>query len=1061
MFNLLVAYANDSDPWDNGSYSFTKDRIAEYTAKHLAELYTAQDHVRLKELTSYPCVFVSEQESHPSRIGRITSVDVRSRDVAFTFELSPEFPPLPPGTIEQLSSQLDIDSFELHRTHWAIKEGQLPDIVRSWMASKTGISSGVTIDHVAPRATLSTEEEAKQNRPACVVVADERFASMLSQALAQLPINLIIRGGRNEVITELNTVSPSLVIADFDVDVTGDDLVSLLQIAHAGHPSCYRILVSAAGDFDKAVAFATELGADTVLPRVSSSENIQKVLSKGLQIHRRRLASENKVASTQSDAKTEDPHATALPASKPARIFKAQGTPSYTGEFCGIGTDRDLVDNLGVEPHALRLADLIALRQTKLPLAIGLFGNWGSGKSHFMNLIDRRIKQRMSEEARNGREVWCAQVVPIYFNAWHYLDTDIWASIVTQVFDALFTHLRGNPSQLEVIERLLAAAQGTTTRSSEELALAEKSRASATRTLSAAQSAVQEQENLCNGLIWSLKHLLPGVAKAELSAQAKAALGHEADVQTIQKLEQVVLDARSFAKQATLLRSACMSLGLGWRVGYLLGAILVAAIITFHIRELEGAVQQGVSMLLSASGIGLGALVFATRKTMLAARTGLAKISEWQLSAEKARLEAARTPEVVAAQERLRTAEAAETEARVRLDEARTREAQLKQQAHDLLPERRLGRFIEERSQSKDYRGRLGLIGLVRRDFQELSNIFTDSAGSTEHIKKLLGNSVGESDIAKLGRSIDRIVLYIDDLDRCGADKVVDVLQAVHLLLAFPLFAVVVGVDQRCLHLSLKNQMNGLVGIADPPNGKNNISPEAIATPLDYLEKIFHIPFHLPSMSATGFAQLMHHLAGSKTPSSNERTPQTPGDANELGRSALNVTPQHANTPTSEHASESTGQPSVSSDLVKSAVGPDVDTGSAPIEQWEVEALKDYHQLVRTPRSAKRLLNIYRIVRSGIPQEEWLTFSGTDGVPGEYRMAMILVVLAAGNPSAARPWFRYIATTHEQLGPGTSFTPAEWIALKSIYRDTSNHDLEDFDRSRLLTWILRVEPFTF
>ncbi|MEZ5024500.1 MAG: P-loop NTPase fold protein [Chitinophagales bacterium] len=42
---------------------------------------------------------------------------------------------------------------------------------------------------------------------------------------------------------------------------------------------------------------------------------------------------------------------------------------------------------------------------------------------------------------------------------------------------------------------------------------------------------------------------------------------------------------------------------------------------------------------------------------------------------------------------------------------------------------------------------------------------------------------------------VERIVLYIDDLDRCPPKKVVEVLQAIHLILAFPLFVVVVGVD--------------------------------------------------------------------------------------------------------------------------------------------------------------------------------------------------------------------------------------------------------------------------
>lgn len=66
-------------------------------------------------------------------------------------------------------------------------------------------------------------------------------------------------------------------------------------------------------------------------------------------------------------------------------------------------------------------------------------------------------------------------------------------------------------------------------------------------------------------------------------------------------------------------------------------------------------------------------------------------------------------------------------------------------------------------------------------------------------------------------RKIERIVLYIDDLDRCPAAKVVDVLQAVHLLLAYPLFVVVVGVDSRWLLQSLSAHYTELGSAATPP----------------------------------------------------------------------------------------------------------------------------------------------------------------------------------------------------------------------------------------------------
>ena len=63
---------------------------------------------------------------------------------------------------------------------------------------------------------------------------------------------------------------------------------------------------------------------------------------------------------------------------------------------------------------------------------------------------------------------------------------------------------------------------------------------------------------------------------------------------------------------------------------------------------------------------------------------------------------------------------------------------------------------------------------------------------------------------------IDRIVVYIDDLDRCPPDRVVQVLEAVQLLLAVPLFVVVVAVDPRWLLRSLTVHYHELFDAAYP-----------------------------------------------------------------------------------------------------------------------------------------------------------------------------------------------------------------------------------------------------
>ena len=84
---------------------------------------------------------------------------------------------------------------------------------------------------------------------------------------------------------------------------------------------------------------------------------------------------------TQEEHAQDAPHpATPVAPTNPLELFIA-GTPGYTSEFCGIGGNYAVTDKLGVDGLARTLAELIVLRETRLPLAVGLFGNWGSAKA--------------------------------------------------------------------------------------------------------------------------------------------------------------------------------------------------------------------------------------------------------------------------------------------------------------------------------------------------------------------------------------------------------------------------------------------------------------------------------------------------------------------------------------------------------------------------------------------------------------------------------------------------------------------------------------------------------
>ena len=71
-------------------------------------------------------------------------------------------------------------------------------------------------------------------------------------------------------------------------------------------------------------------------------------------------------------------------------------------------------DLLGYQVHADLLKDIV-LDSTMLPISIGIFGDWGSGKSSLMLLMKDSIDQWTKEDANNNQ-----MVAQIQFNSWQF-----------------------------------------------------------------------------------------------------------------------------------------------------------------------------------------------------------------------------------------------------------------------------------------------------------------------------------------------------------------------------------------------------------------------------------------------------------------------------------------------------------------------------------------------------------------------------------------------------------------------------------------------------------------
>jgi hypothetical protein len=739
---------------------------------------------------------------------------------------------------------------------------------------------------------------------------------------------------------------------------------------------------------------------------------------------------------------------------KPTDTFIV-GAPGYTPEFCGIGGDGPVPDHLGVEDLANRLAELIVLRETRLPLAVGLFGNWGSGKSHFMNLMDRRMKtppetQPDPTAPRTGtapEDQWCRHVVPIYFNAWHYSDSNLWASLVTQVFEALFNYLQPKADELKLLQTRLQNAGGVTALALEEVRDASEGVRQASEELKMARAESESAKQAVSGFLDGLRTLIPELNTPQNRKRIVELLGVQAEDATLTELDAKCKELSSIrGRTRELWRRAFEREGRARRLGWLFGAILVTLLCRLgasllpQLQPLLTRLGPLVQTLLVALSAPVGWMIPAISQV----QNGLTQLEKWQKRAEDAQGALRGNPQIIEAESEVIRANARKRAAETALAEAQSQESELIRALNDLRPERRLIRFIEARARSADYRGQLGLVSLARRDFEELSSIFADK----EAPKEIVGETPEHAKtLGELSASVDRVVLFIDDLDRCEPEKVVDVLQAVHLLLAYPLFGVVVGVDQRCLRQSLRIRFKGLLTPDhrnDSTRGDSHSDDDEIpATPLDYLEKIFHIPFHLPPMDERGFANLVEKLTEANVPTT---------------ASTSNTGKEKAAAPEATAA----GRKNASG---KSAETPVRVIGSVPLHRWERDALKDYHPLIHTPRGTIRLLNTYRLVRAGVRSKEWDTFRGDEGGGGESRLAMLLLAVAAGQPAIAREWFKLLRQL-ETGGVPPSYEAAEatrpaWEDFRRLYKETETQVKGLLTQEMVTKWIDRVELFTF
>jgi hypothetical protein len=632
-------------------------------------------------------------------------------------------------------------------------------------------------------------------------------------------------------------------------------------------------------------------------------------------------------------------------------------------------------DPLAIRGDVETFAALLASRTLEPPLSIGLFGPWGSGKTTFLKRLRRTVESR-AEDARRavaaGRESdYVSNVVHVDFNAWHFAEGPLVSSLVDTILRELSRYIKKDApiggkawslqkhEALESTKRQVEAAKAVEQAAQAAVTVAEQAladfRAKAAKAATGVQATLQS--------VWTATTAALMATDPVRDSGVLEAVG--TTVRSAEELRERLNAVRS--RPARLLGD----LGLGRS---LLFAGLVLVVPAF-VAWLVGRVLAGGLVAEAASTVA--AVVSVGGMWLRSASGAVAKVDR---AVTRVADEYARRIEqdsgVVNARAALENAQAAAATAAAGAQAAREALARARTEAANATLPAQMLQLVSSRIGDQSYSKDLTTLSLARADLEALSHLIYGRRNRTA--ADAPAGDASDPAAPPPPRAVDRIILYIDDLDRCKPEDVVRVLQLVHMLLAFELFVVVVAVDARWVEESLRNSYKWLA--AEAPEADRNGDPGTLwpgrsgrVTPQDYLEKIFQIAFWLEPMTAGRAASYLGSLvpAASREPDPVYQSATTPGQA-----------PDPA-PPVREFAK----------------------VGIAGIELDYMRALAAY--VGSSPRRVKRLVNAYRLIKAGMSDAQLTTFltdrAADDGGirEGPYQIVIGLLVIGTGAPASS------------------------------------------------------------
>ncbi len=138
---------------------------------------------------------------------------------------------------------------------------------------------------------------------------------------------------------------------------------------------------------------------------------------------------------------------------------------------------------------------------------------------------------------------------------------------------------------------------------------------------------------------------------------------------------------------------------------------------------------------------------------------------------------------------------------------------------------------ISQLSKLPDYASRLDPIHRILKDIKTITKVYRKGYMTS---------------------TVDRFVVFIDDIDRCEPDKIMETLEAIKHLLDLKRFVFVIAMDTRVVRFAIGEHYKFMCKTAKEREEMGRF----------YLEKMIQVPFHLPALSAEKRIQLNQSIVG-------------------------------------------------------------------------------------------------------------------------------------------------------------------------------------------------------